>query len=169
MDSANIIDTPIHLIITSMSEETQKKPALDQILNEWDIDAKWDPSDPGTAMARIPILHAKYLHYLRRHKATASILEDQLVRERHLKTEYYSGRLDQDHLKKYGLVPFKLVLKQEVKEYVESDDKVLELNLKKSAHEQVVELCESIMKELNNRTWQLSGYMKWQQFLRGQD
>ena len=166
MDLANIIDAPTSMIMNTMNEE---KPVLEKILDEWDADAKWDPSDPGTAMARIPIIHSKYLRYLRRHKATIRILEQQLVKERHLKTEYYSGRLDHEQLKKYGLSPFKFVIKQEVKEYVESDDKVLEISLKKSAHEQVVELCESIMKELNNRTWQISGFMKWQQFLRGQD
>jgi len=164
MDLGDILDAPNHLFMNIMGV---KKPILDQILDEWEIDAKWDPDEPGKAMAHIPNLHAKYLRYLRRHKANIRILEQQIIKERRLKFDYYNGRLDKEQLEKFGLTPFKFVLKQEVKEYVESDDKVLELNAIKASHEQIVELCESIMKELGNRTWQLSGYMKWQQFCKG--
>jgi hypothetical protein len=166
MDMENIIDAPIPFVMTSMSDV--KKSIIEQILDQWDEDAKWDPSDPGIAMARIPIIHAKYLRYLREHKAHIRIFEQKLIRERRIKTDYYSGRLDQEQLQKYGLSPFKFVIKQEVRDYVESDEAILTLNMKKANHEQIVELCESVMKELNNRTWQISGFMKWQQFCQGQ-
>jgi hypothetical protein len=166
MDMGDIIDAPLTLFMTPMSDP--KKPVIQQILDEWEQDAKWDPSDPGIAMSRIPIIHAKYLRYLREHKAHVRVIEQQLIRERRIRTDYYSGRLDQEQLKKYGLTPFKFVIKQEVRDYVESDESILTLNMKKANHEQIVELCESVMKELNNRTWQISGFMKWQQFCQGQ-
>jgi hypothetical protein len=35
-------------------------------------------------------------------------------------------------------------------------------------HEEIVEFCKQVLKELNNRTWQLKEYMSWERFIGGQ-
>jgi DNA repair exonuclease SbcCD nuclease subunit len=49
----------------------------------------------------------------------------------------------------------------EIKEYVESDPDVLKLQRKKMIYDEKVDLCESILKELNSRTYQMRDYIRW--------
>jgi hypothetical protein len=34
-------------------------------------------------------------------------------------------------------------------------------------HEEVVEVCNAILKELNNRTWELRSFIDWEKFIQG--
>jgi hypothetical protein len=90
----------------------------------------------------------------------------QIMRKR--KSDYYNGRMTQEELAKYGLAPFKFVLKGEVREYIDSDQEVLTIQAKKAAHDEVVNLCNSILKELSARTWQLRSYIDWERTIMGQ-
>ena len=34
-------------------------------------------------------------------------------------------------------------------------------------HEEIVEVCQAILKELNNRTWELRSFIDWEKFIQG--
>ena len=84
-----------------------------------------------------------------------------------LKWEYYTGKLDEDQLKQYGWEPFPYVLKAEVNNYIEADDDINKRMAIKAMHEEIVDVCSAILKELNSRTFQLRDFIAWERFIQG--
>ena len=84
-----------------------------------------------------------------------------------LKWEYYTGKLDEDQLKQYGWEPFPYVLKAEVNNYIEADNDINSRLAQKVMHEEIVDVCGAILKELNSRTFQLRDFIAWERFIQG--
>lgn len=150
-----------------MSDSVSSNP-IDVLLSQWDTDSQIDSSEPGVALLNIPRLHAKYLRVLSRHSVLAKKVEGDLAALRKVKADYYGGRLEKEELDKLGLQQFKYLLKNEVKDYVDADADVIALSRKKAAHDEVVRLCEAIVRELNARTYQLRSYIDYLRWSSGQ-
>ena len=84
-----------------------------------------------------------------------------------LKWEYYTGKLDDDTLKRHGWEPFPFTLKSEINTYFDSDEDLNKLSAKKIMHDEIVDICTSILKELNSRTFQLRDFIAWERFIQG--
>lgn len=84
-----------------------------------------------------------------------------------LKWEYYTGKLDDDTLVKHGWEPFPYILKSDINTYLESDEDLNKFIATKIMHDEVVDICQSIMKELNSRTFQLRDFIQWERFIQG--
>lgn len=143
-------------------------PTLENVLDQWDLDSKMNNTEPGKELLRIPQLHAKYVRILHQHAAAKKVVERKLLEKTKEKWDYYSGKMDQEELEKLGLKPFKFVLKGEVGAYVAADKEILEITGKKDYHEEVSNLCSSILKELNSRTYQVRSFIDWERFIGGQ-
>lgn len=140
---------------------------LDELIEMWKKDAEIDRTEPGKALLDIPKLHSKYLTILSRHKLLQKETEFKYSRMKRIKWEYYTGKMDQDDLAKYGWDPFPYTLKSDLNIYFESDEDLNKLEAQKILHEQVVETCQSILKELNSRTFQLRDFIAWERFIQG--
>jgi hypothetical protein len=140
---------------------------LDELLEEWRKDADIDRTEPGKALLDIPKLHSKYLNILSRHRLLSKESEFKYNKMKKLKWEYYTGKLDDDDLKKYEWDPFPYVLKSDISTYMESDDDLNKYSAQKIMHDEIVEVCTAILKELNNRTWELRSYIDWEKFIQG--
>lgn len=141
---------------------------IDELLAMWEKDSVVDTTDPGREVIRVPILHSKYVTQLTAHSLAAKQCAIELSKMKKIKWEYYQGRLDQTDLKKYGLEPFRFVLKSDINTYIESDEDLTRISAKEALHKQAVDACNLILKELNNRTWQLKEFMGWEKFISGQ-
>ena len=143
---------------------------IDALMEEWVKDAAYDETEPQKAMANIPKLHAKYLRIMTHHNLLVKKLLSEYNSRRKIKWEYYSGDLNNpEDLKIYGLEPMlKKVLRADLQHYLDSDNELNSILLKKVMHEEIVEFCKQVLKELNNRTWQLKSYMDWEKFIGGQ-
>ena len=141
---------------------------LEQVLKYWEKDAEMDQTEPGKELLRIPILHNKYLSILTKHKIAAKKAHFDYLRLRKTKTNYYSGRMDQDELDTHGWQPFQFVLKSDINAYLEGDDDLIKMLEKKVYHEECVSVIESIMNELKSRTFQLRDFIQWEKFIGGQ-
>jgi hypothetical protein len=86
---------------------------------------------------------------------------------RKLKWEYYTGKLDDDDLKKYGWIPFPYTLKSDLTTYLEADEDMNRCAAQKAIHDEIVDVCTSIIKELNSRTYQLRDFIQWERFIQG--
>jgi len=140
---------------------------LDDLLEMWRTDSIIDRTEPGKALINIPQLHSKYLNILSRHRLLSKESEFKYNKMKKLKWEYYTGKLDQDQLDKHGWEPFPFVLKSELTTYLESDDDINKHIAQKIVHDEIVEGCLSILKELNSRTLHLRDFRAWERFIQG--
>ena len=104
---------------------------LEDILKYWNEDSEIDRTEPGRELIKIPKLHNKYLTILTKHRIASKKAHFDYLRMRKIKTDYYSGRLDEDDLEKYGWEPFAFVLKSDINTYLEADNDLIKLMEKK--------------------------------------
>lgn len=140
---------------------------LDDILKFWEKDSKVDDTEPSREIIRVPMLHSKYLKIMTEHNMAAKKSNFECTKLRRLKWEYYTGKMSQDELEEHGWEPFRYTLKSDVSTYLESDDDLIKLLQKKIYHEEAVEVCKAIIKELGARTWQLREHMTHERFIQG--
>ena len=140
---------------------------LDDLLEMWRADSVIDRTEPGKALINIPQLHSKYLNILSRHRLLSKESEFKYNKMKKLKWEYYTGKLDKDQLEKHNWQPFPFVLKSDITTYLESDEDINRYIAQKVLHDEIVDVCSSILKELNSRTFQLKDFIAWERFIQG--
>ena len=140
---------------------------LDDVLKMWTDDSNIDRTEPGKALIDIPKLRSKYLNILSQHRLLVKDAEFKYNRMKKLKWEYYTGKLDDDDLKKHGWEPFPFTLKSDITTYLEADEDINKYLASKMMHEEVVDVCNAILKELNSRTFQLRSFIDWEKFIQG--
>ena len=87
---------------------------LEELLEMWQADSIIDRTEPSKALLDIPKLHSKYLNIVSRYRLLSKEAEFKIAKMRRLKWEYYTGKLDQATLSKYGWDQFPYTLKSEV-------------------------------------------------------
>lgn len=142
---------------------------LDKIIELWKNDSQIDESKPHQELINTPILHAKYVEILSQHRLAAQKAKFDHAKMKKIRKEYYLGNLDKETLDEYGWDQFELRIgtKGNIDTYLEADDFLIKLLEKKAYYEEAIFICEAILKELNNRTWQLREYMTYTRFLAG--
>jgi hypothetical protein len=140
---------------------------LEDLLQMWTKDSEIDRTEPGKAIIDIPKLHSKYINILSNHRLLSREAEFKYNRMKKLKWEYYTGKLDDDELKARGWEPFPFVLKSDITTYLDSDEDLNRYVAQKIMHDEIVEVCQSILKELNSRTYQLRAFIDWEKFIQG--
>ena len=140
---------------------------LDDVLKMWTEDSNIDRTEPGKALIDIPKLHSKYLNILSQHRLLVKDAEFKYNRMKKLKWEYYTGKLDDDDLKKHGWEPFPFTLKSDITTYLDADEDINKYLASKMLHEEIVDVCNAILKELNSRTFQLRSFIDWEKFIQG--
>jgi hypothetical protein len=139
---------------------------LDNIQKMWEEDSKIDPDNLHTESLNIPILHAKYFDlyntiFLLRKKA-----EQQKRNIRHDRFEYYTGKADPEV---YVENPFpkKIRDKDTLQKYLDADEKLSNVCLKIDYYETMLNYIESILKMIQNRTYQIKNAIEVMKFQAG--
>lgn len=140
---------------------------IDELLEMWRKDAEIDRTEPGKALLDIPKLHSKYLNILSRHRLLVKEAEFKYNKMKKVKWEYYTGKMDDATLKHYGWEPFPFILKSDITTYLDSDEDLNKFLANKAMHEEIVDVCNAILKELNSRTFQLRDFISWERFIQG--
>ena len=140
---------------------------LEQVLTFWEKDSVVDETEPSREIIRIPNLHSKYLNIMTKHKIAVKKATFDYHRMKKVKWEYYTGKMDHDDLKKYGWEPFPFALKSDLSTYLEADEDINKYKAKKLMHDEIVDVCTAIIKELNSRTFQLRDFIAWERFVNG--
>ena len=93
----------------------------------------------------------------------------ELKKKRRVILEYYLGELDQEELQELGREQFyKKLLKNEVDLYIDSDDALTEQSLCVSVQEEKVGYLEAVLRQINNRGFQIKNAIDWNRFITGQ-
>ena len=138
---------------------------IDELYIEVERDIKIDDTELDLESIRTPQLHNKYLKIFTKHSLQYKKLQDDykvLYRE---KWEYYTGKASPEV---YAENPFELkVLKADIGIYMEADKDLQQLGQRMAYAKQIVEYLERILKEINNRNWNIRNTIEWKKFLHG--
>ena len=139
---------------------------LEVIQEMWEKDSKINPDELHTESLNIPSLHAKYFElyntiFLLRKKA-----EQQRKNIRHERYEYFSGKADPEV---YVENPFgkKIRDKDTMTKYLDADEKLSNASLKIDYYDTMLTYIESILKVVQNRTYQIKNAIEFMRFNSG--
>ena len=139
---------------------------LEAIQEMWEKDSKIDRDNLHDESLNIPSLHAKYFElyntiFLLRKKA-----QQQRKNIRHEGYEYFSGKSDPEV---YVENPFpkKIRDKDIMQKYFDADTKLSNTSLKIDYYDTMLTYIESILKVVQNRTYQIKNAIEFMRFQSG--
>jgi hypothetical protein len=139
---------------------------LDTIQKMWEQDCKIDPDNLHTESLNIASLHAKYFDIYNNITLLKKKAEQQRKNIRHDRYEYYTGKADPDV---YVENPFpkKIRDKETLQKYLDSDEKLSQVCLKIDYYDTMLNYIESILKMIQNRTFQIKNAIEFVRFTAG--
>jgi hypothetical protein len=142
---------------------------IDQLLEMWSEDASIDEAELNAELARVPSIHAKYLKIRTQHNLLSKKIQFQYTEKRKIKADYYLGHLNNpEDLEKHNVQPLlRKIDKSSLNAHLDTDEELVKILIKKTIHDEIVDTCDSILKEINNRTYQLGNLVKWKIHLDG--
>lgn len=139
---------------------------LEELQKMWQKDSNIDSELLCEESLRVPQLHMKYMEFyntfaLMRKESEAKLRV--LIKDKWL---YYKGKAP---AKLYAEMPFdyKLTSKDEVDMFIEADDEVIKLRLKLDYIEQTISFLDGVLRQVNNRTYQIKNAIEWEKFKNG--
>ena len=139
---------------------------LDTIQQMWEKDSKIDPDNLHTESLNIPILHAKYFDLYNNIILLKKKAEQQKKKIRHEKYEYFTGKADPEVYQENPF-PKKIRDKETLQGYLDSDEKLSQITLKIEYYETLLNYIESILKVIQNRTYQIKNAIEFIKFQAG--
>lgn len=141
---------------------------IDQIHTEWQKDGDIDLLEISRESGRTPKLHNKYYHLYVQEGLRLRKMKTDLKQLTLLKTEYYRGELDADELRQHGWKPQPLkILRTDIPMYLEADKDLVNLTLKIALQSEKVDYLESIIKEIQRRSFHIKNIIDWERFKTG--
>ena len=138
---------------------------LDEIQSLWDEDSKIDADDLHSESTNVPSLHAKYYRILNNLLLLKKMEENKFKQLKKDKWQYYTGKSDPEV---YIEKPFDhKVLRQDVDKYMDADEDLIKILSKIDYYQVMISYLDSILKTINNRTYQIKNSIEWQKFIRG--
>ena len=139
---------------------------LESLQKMWEEDSEIDKDNLHDESLKIPQLHAKYFDlyntiFLLRKKA-----DQQRKNIRHERYEYFSGKSDPDVYIKDPF-PKKIRDKDTMQKYLDADDKLSNSSLKIEYYDTMLTYIESILKVVQNRTFQIKNAIEFMRFQSG--
>ena len=132
----------------------------------WKTDSKLDDDLHDNDSLAIPQLHMKYMEYHNTFslmKKEREIEMKRLVRDKWL---YYKGKAPSTVYKE---MPFdlKLTTKEEITMFIDADKDIKKLHFKIAYIEQTLAFLDSVLRQINNRTFQIKNAIEWEKFKNG--
>jgi hypothetical protein len=139
---------------------------LEMIQKMWEEDSKIDPDNLHTESLKIPSLHAKYFDLYNNIILLRKRAEQQKRNIRHERYEYYSGKSDPE-IYIDNPFPKKIRDKDTLQKYLDADEKLSQISLKIDYYETMLNYLESILKVIQNRTYQIKNAIEFIRFQAG--
>jgi len=139
---------------------------LEKIQEMWEKDAKIDPDNLHTESLNIPVLHAKYFDLYNTIVLLRKKAEQQKKNIHHERYEYFSGKADPE-IYVENPFPKKIRDKETMQKYLDADDKLSSINMKICYYDTMLYYLESILKVIQNRTYQIKNSIEFLRFNAG--
>ena len=132
----------------------------------WEKDSQIDPDNLHTESLKVPSLHAKYHDMFNNFLLLRKKAEQQRKNIRHERYEYYCGKADPEV---YQKDPFgkKIRDKDTMTKYLDADEKLSNSSLKIDYYDAMLVYLESILKVIQNRTFQIKNAIEFMRFNSG--
>ena len=139
---------------------------LDKIQSMWANDSKIDIDNLHTESLNIPVLHARYYDLYNTINLLKKRADQQKKKIRHERYEYFTGKADPDV---YIENPFpkKIRDKETLQGYLDCDEKLSNVILKIEYYDTLLSYIESILKMIQNRTYQIKNAIEFMRFNAG--
>ncbi len=139
---------------------------LETLQKQVDVDLKIDDTELDLESIRTPQLHNKYLKQFTKYSLQYKKAKDDYDGLYKFKWEYYTGK---STMEVYQAEPFDLkVLKSDVGIYLNADEELQKLGQRTEYLNVVVVYIERVLKEINNRNWNIRNTIEWKKFLHGE-
>ena len=139
---------------------------LEALQNQVDVDLKIDDTELDLESIRTPQLHNKYLKLFTKYSLQLKKVKDDYDGLYKFKWEYYTGK---STMEVYQAEPFDLkVLKADVHIYLNADAELQKLGQRQEYLNVVVVYLERVLREINNRNWNIRNTIEWKKFLHGE-
>lgn len=141
---------------------------IDELYEEWQKDCDLNVTDLTEESRRTPKLHNKYFRYYSLYGMRAAKLKAQFKDLTKAKREWYLGNMDESESKarKWNQVR-KRVISSEVQIFIDADPDIIELTLQIGLNDAVVKYLESIVRQINNRGFQIRDIIDFEKFKNG--
>jgi len=142
---------------------------IDDLVDMWMEDSKIPEMDLDKSSLDAAKLHGKYMSILVHHKLLVKKIGSEYKKVKLVKWKYYRGELNNPaDLQKYNLPPMQnTIMKQDIDIWLDADDELCGILLKKEYHEEIVDACKEIIKQLGNRQWQIRNAIEHRKFISG--
>jgi hypothetical protein len=139
---------------------------LETIQEMWKRDSVIDTDLYCEESTKVPQLHMKYMEFFSMFslmKKEKEILLKQLIKEKWL---YYKGKAPSSVYKE---MPFdlKLTTRDEIDMFIDADEEVGKMQYKVEYIDQTLNFLEGVLRQLNNRTYQIKNAIEWEKFKNG--
>ena len=139
---------------------------LETLQKQVDVDLKIDDTELDLESIRTPQLHNIYLKLFTKYSLQLKKVKDDYDGLYKFKWEYYTGKAT---LSVYKAEPFDLkVLKSDVHIYLNADEELQKLGQRQEYLNVVVVYLERVLREINNRNWNIRNTIEWKKFLHGE-
>jgi len=142
---------------------------LDNLIELWKTDAPVNHTEPGLELLKVPNLHAKYVEQHALHSRALREAKFAYNAIRRLRSDYYMGHLSAKELSDYGWTPFLFKIGRDLEPYLQADPEVHARSVIVGQHEDALTFLDKVVKELNNRSFELRGYMDYLRWSNGQN
>lgn len=141
---------------------------IDQITALWEADCKIDVTEVGQAAVDIAKLHNKYLKILSNERLALKKCEADMKQLKLEKYEFYTQGPNEETQAKGWKLPAKgLILKADIPMYIDADQDIINLSLKIGLQQEKVEVLDSILRTIMNRSYHINAFIEWEKFKNG--
>ena len=138
---------------------------LEQILEMWKRDSKFDQTLLDESAINIPQLHQKYLTLHSEYVLLSKKKAQDLRNIQHKKYLYYSGKATPEE---YEEKPFNYkVMKSDVNNWISVDEEVQRVEMKLEYYYTVIKTLEEILKQVNQMSYNIKSAIEWRRFTNG--
>ncbi len=136
---------------------------LETIQRSWEKDSLIDDVLLDEASLATPRLHAKYLSMFNDVKLLLIKAQQELKLVKHKQYLYYSGKNVPEDAEPLNYK----IMKSDVPNWVSIDEKVMRCEAKVEYNQTMLDALSEIMKQINNRGFQIKNTIEWRRFTNG--
>jgi len=138
---------------------------LEELQTQAENDLKFDDLELANESLRSASLHQKYLTIYNNFRQLRLMNEGNYKVKYRQKWEYYSGKAEPQV---YRDNPFDhKILKADLPIYLDSDEELIKLKQKVEYYSMCMDSCERILKQIQQRGWDIKNAIEWRKFVDG--